>query len=107
MIAIFGPGGRSGKRPHAQRHEECAPVISGQVTLTLADEENTLTPGDAVTFPARAPHLWENRTKEAVEILMVTPRWTLVWNSDQDGRSLGQRHVVFLGRRLTVITANL
>lgn len=74
LIAIFGPGGRSGKRPHTQPHEEFALVIKGQVTLTLADEENTLTTGDAVTFPARAPHVWENRTKETVEILMVSRR---------------------------------
>jgi transcriptional regulator with XRE-family HTH domain len=73
MIAIFGKGGKSGKRPHAQAREEFAFVIRGQVTLTLADEENTLTAGDAVTLPARAPHLWENRTQETVEILMVSP----------------------------------
>jgi quercetin dioxygenase-like cupin family protein len=42
--------------------------------LTLADEENTLTAGDAVTLPARAPRLWENRTKEIAEILMVSSR---------------------------------
>jgi transcriptional regulator with XRE-family HTH domain len=74
MIAIFGPGGRSGKRPHDQEREEFAFVIRGQVTLTLADEENTLRAGDAVTLPARAPRLWENRTKEVAEILMVSPR---------------------------------
>ena len=74
MIAIFGPGGRSGKRPHTQPREEFALVLSGQVTLTLADEENTLKAGDTVTFPPRAPRLWENRTEEIVEILMVSPR---------------------------------
>ena len=49
-------------------------MIRGRVTLTRADEENTLTAGDAVTLPARAPRLWENRTDETVEILMVSPR---------------------------------
>jgi uncharacterized cupin superfamily protein len=44
------------------------------VTLTLADEENALKAGDAVTLPARAPRLWENRTKEVAEILMVSSR---------------------------------
>lgn len=74
MIAVFGPGGMSGKRPHDQAREEFAFVIRGQVTLTLADEENTLKAGDAVTLPARAPRLWENRTKEIAEILMVSSR---------------------------------
>jgi transcriptional regulator with XRE-family HTH domain len=74
MIAVFGPGGKSGKRPHDQAREEFAFVIRGQVTLTLADEENTLRAGDAVTLPARAPRLWENRTKEIAEILMVSSR---------------------------------
>lgn len=74
MIAIFGPGGKSGKHPHAQAREEFAFVLKGEVTLTLADEENTLTAGDAVTVPARAPRLWENRTREIAEILMVSSR---------------------------------
>ncbi len=74
MIAVFGPGGKSGKRPHDQAREEFAFVIRGQGTLTLADEENTLKAGDAVTLPARAPRLWENRTKEIAEILMVSSR---------------------------------
>jgi transcriptional regulator with XRE-family HTH domain len=74
VLAIFGPGGKSGKHPHAQSHEEFAFVVKGSVTLTLADEENTLVPGDAVTLPAHAPRLWENRTPETAEILMVTSR---------------------------------
>jgi transcriptional regulator with XRE-family HTH domain len=74
MIAIFGPGGKSGKYPHAQAREEFAFVLKGEVTLTLADEENTLNAGDAVTVPARAPRLWENRTREIAEILMVSSR---------------------------------
>ena len=57
LIAVFGPGGRSGKRAHDQAREEFAFVLRGEVTLTLADEENVLRPGDAVTLPARAPRL--------------------------------------------------
>jgi transcriptional regulator with XRE-family HTH domain len=73
VLAIFGPGGKSGERPHAQSREEFAIVLKGQVTLTLAAEANTLV-GDAVTLPAHAPRLWENRTEEIDEILMVTSR---------------------------------
>lgn len=74
VLAIFGPGGKSGKYPHTQSHEEFAFVIKGRITLTLADEENDLAVGDAVTLPARAPRLWENRTDETAEILMVSSR---------------------------------
>ncbi len=74
VLAIFGPGGKSGKHLHAHSHEEFAFVVRGRVTLALGDEENELGPGDAVTLPAQAPHRWENRSPEAVEILMVASR---------------------------------
>ena len=48
--------------------------MKGQVTLTLADEENEMGPGDAVTLPAHAPRLWQNRTQEIAEILIVASR---------------------------------
>jgi transcriptional regulator with XRE-family HTH domain len=74
VLAIFGPGGKSGKHTHTQSHEEFAFVVRGRITLTLADEENSLEAGDAVTLPARAPRLWENRTDEIAEVLMVSSR---------------------------------
>lgn len=74
VLAIFGPGGKSGKHLHSHSHEEFAFVVKGRVTLTFGDEENDLGPGDAVTLPAQSPHRWENRGPEAVEILMVASR---------------------------------
>ncbi len=74
VIAIFGPGGRSGKHLHASPHEEFAFVLAGRVTLTLGDEEHSLVQGDAVTLPAHAPRRWENRGDQAAEILMVAAR---------------------------------
>ncbi len=74
VLVIFGPGGSSGKHPHAQSHEEFAFVVKGQVTLTLADEQNTLRVGDAVTLPSGAPRRWENPTREIAKILMVSSR---------------------------------
>jgi transcriptional regulator with XRE-family HTH domain len=74
VLAIFGPGGKSGKHLHSQSHEEFAFVLKGRVMLTLGDEENELGPGDAVTLPAHAPHRWENRSGKVVEILMVASR---------------------------------
>jgi transcriptional regulator with XRE-family HTH domain len=74
VLAVFGPGGKSGRHPHAPSREEFAFVIKGQITLTLADEENTMVAGDAVTLPAQAPRLWENRSREVAEILIISSR---------------------------------
>jgi transcriptional regulator with XRE-family HTH domain len=74
VLAIFGPGGKSGKYPHAQSREEFAFVLKGRVTLTLADEQNTLVAGDAVTLPAQSPRMWENGSDETAEVLMVSSR---------------------------------
>lgn len=74
VLALFGPGGKSGKHLHSHSREEFAFVLKGKVTLTLGDEESELTAGDSVTLPAHAPHRWENRGKERVEILLVGAR---------------------------------
>lgn len=74
VLAIFGPGGKSGKHLHSNPHEEFAFVVKGQVTLSFADEEHTLEPGDAVTLPAHAPHRWENRSEKIVDIVIVSSR---------------------------------
>jgi transcriptional regulator with XRE-family HTH domain len=74
VLAVFGPGGKSGNHPHAHSREEFAFVVRGRPTLTLGDEETDLVAGDAVTLPPQAPRKWENRTRETVEILLVSPR---------------------------------
>ena len=74
VIAIFGPGGKSGKHLHSHSREEFAFVLRGRVTLTLGADVNELAPGDAVTLPAHARHRWENLGAESVEILMVATR---------------------------------
>lgn len=74
VLVVFGPGGKSGKHPHAPSGEEFAFIVKGKVTLTLADEENEMTAGDAVSLPAHAPRLWENRTHQVAEILIVSSR---------------------------------
>ena len=74
VLVIFGPGGRSGQHPHAPTREEFAFVVKGEVTLTLADEATRMVPGDSVTLPAHAPRLWENRSREPAEILIISSR---------------------------------
>jgi transcriptional regulator with XRE-family HTH domain len=74
VLAVFGPGGKSGKHLHSNPHEEFAFVLRGRVRLVLGDEESELAPGDAVTLPAYTLHRWENRHDERVEILLVSSR---------------------------------
>jgi transcriptional regulator with XRE-family HTH domain len=74
VLVIFGPGGMSGKHPHAPAAEEFAFIVKGKVMLTLADEENEMVAGDAVSLPAQAPRLWENRSGAVAEILIVSSR---------------------------------
>lgn len=74
VLAIFGPGGQSGKHVHSHSREEFAFVLRGRVTLTLSDEECELVAGDAVTLPAHAPHRWANNAEEPVEIVIVSSR---------------------------------
>jgi transcriptional regulator with XRE-family HTH domain len=74
ILVVFGPGGKSSKHPHAPSREEFAFIVRGKVVLTLADEENEMRAGDAVSLPAEAPRLWENRSQDIAEILIVSSR---------------------------------
>jgi transcriptional regulator with XRE-family HTH domain len=74
VLAVFGPGGKSGKHLHSHSREEFAFVLKGRVVLTLGDEDHELAAGDAVTLPSHAPHRWENRGRDRVEIVLVGAR---------------------------------
>jgi transcriptional regulator with XRE-family HTH domain len=74
VLAVFGPGGKSGKHLHSHSREEFAFVVKGRVKLTLGNEESELGPGDAVTLPAHSPHRWENHGRDPVEVLMIASR---------------------------------
>lgn len=72
---------RSKAEPHATGGDELYTiacdievlhVISGEITLVMADREEHLVYGDTLTFPGRAPHSW--RTGETgAEVV-----WTLI-----------------------------
>lgn len=77
---------RSHLEPHANGGDQlytvnCAVeslhVISGSVTVEFAGREETLDPGDTLTFPGRTPHTW--RTSEAgaeVVWVLVPAAWS-------------------------------
>jgi transcriptional regulator with XRE-family HTH domain len=74
LIVTLSPGGASGKRPHSQTGEDFGLVLRGTVRLTLGDAVHELAVGDAVTFNAATPHLWENAGRQKASLLIVSSR---------------------------------
>jgi transcriptional regulator with XRE-family HTH domain len=71
--SLIEAGGSSGAEPHAlDATTEFAYVVSGRLDVRVGNEHYRLAAGDALTFPARVPHQWENVGPEPVEVL-----WTL------------------------------
>src|SRR5271156_1302070 len=62
---------RTGNEHFRHEGEEWIYVLSGQITLSLADERYDLDTGDAVHFDSRLPHRVIARSKKAPEILLV------------------------------------
>ncbi|HVQ60218.1 MAG TPA: XRE family transcriptional regulator [Solirubrobacterales bacterium] len=55
------PGAGSGEKPyHHPGDEECVLLLEGRLTVWLDGTRHELEVGDAVTFPCRTPHRWEN-----------------------------------------------
>lgn len=46
-------------------------VVSGELTLIMAQESFDLKAGDTLSFPGREPHTWENRFATPVQALFV------------------------------------
>lgn len=68
---------RTGNEHYRHEGEEWIYVLSGKITLSLADEKYDLDPGDAVHFDSRLPHRVLARGKTAPEILLVASPLTL------------------------------
>ena len=71
--SIIEPGGTAGADLYTLDCDvEFVFVIRGTVTVTLADEDHELHPGDAMTFRGRDPHTWRNASlTEQTEVLWV------------------------------------
>lgn len=74
LRGVMAPGDVSGKDRHGHESTECIVVAAGEVTVELAGEEICLVAGEAMTFDARIPHRYVNRTDgETVILLSITP----------------------------------
>lgn len=65
-------------RPHTQWEElgpypgeECAFVLSGELTICVGDEEFVLATGDSIHYDALQPHRWSNKGEK---------RCTVIWS---------------------------
>ncbi len=65
LLSDIEPGGGSVDELYALPADvEFAFVLSGQLLITVAEEEVTLEQGDAYTFPADAPHMFRSTLTE-------------------------------------------
>ncbi len=70
--SLIEPGGTGGDELYSLACEaECAYVISGTLEVELENGVETLTSGDAMTFPGNAPHTWRNPGSEICQVLWI------------------------------------
>src|SRR5688500_4030546 len=72
VLVTLEPGGSSGSKAHASPREEFALIMEGTIELTLADAEQTLVAGDAVTIPTGTMRRWNNTGERQVRLLIVS-----------------------------------
>ena len=72
ILITLKPGGTSGKNPSPAPLEEFALVLSGSAVLTIQDAEQVLGEGDAVTIPRGALRRWQNVTRTATQVVLVS-----------------------------------
>jgi transcriptional regulator with XRE-family HTH domain len=67
-------GADSGDAYSHPGEEECVLVLSGQLVIWVNGHQYELNQGDAITFPCREAHKWENRgSTEATILWIITP----------------------------------
>lgn len=74
LEGVLGPGGSSSDELWSHPSEECALVLTGQLTLQVVDDTWVMSEGDSCTFDSRLPHRYLNTTDEPCTfVLSVTP----------------------------------
>jgi transcriptional regulator with XRE-family HTH domain len=74
LETVISPGGESGEAYSHPGDEECIVVLEGLFRVWLDGSTYDLGPGDAITFPCRTPHRWENPSKDETRVLcVITP----------------------------------
>jgi transcriptional regulator with XRE-family HTH domain len=65
------PGETFGGDPHAPATREMAWVETGTLTLTVAGERHSVTPGECARFPASRPHRYANEGDQPLRFTMI------------------------------------
>lgn len=68
---VIEPSGSLSAQPHMNGIEEYITVFSGDVEITVADENYQLSKGDSMRFYANVPHSYRNIGAERVELSMI------------------------------------
>jgi transcriptional regulator with XRE-family HTH domain len=72
LETVIEPRGESGDAPHSHPgDEECIVVLEGEFRFWLGEVPYVLFEGDAITFPPRTPHRWENPGEKRARVLWV------------------------------------
>lgn len=71
LETVIQPGGGSGDAYSHPGNEECVIVLHGAFSMWVDGSKYDLTPGDAITFPCRLPHRWENPGRDETRVLWV------------------------------------
>jgi transcriptional regulator with XRE-family HTH domain len=76
VLITLQPGGSSGKKLHAPRHEQFILIVCGNVTLVQDSSEIHLGKGDAITVFPDMPVRWVNSFSKPAQLLVVSaPRF--------------------------------
>jgi uncharacterized cupin superfamily protein len=75
LETVIRGGSGSGRAPYTHEgEEECVLVLDGELRVWLDGARYDLVEGDAITFPCRTPHRWENPGASDARVLwIVTP----------------------------------
>ncbi|MEU8675626.1 cupin domain-containing protein [Streptomyces sp. NPDC048560] len=74
LLGTLGPGHASSREPWSHVAVECAYVITGTVTVHVADQRFEVQAGEALTFDATLPHRYANNGNQvATYLASVTP----------------------------------
>jgi transcriptional regulator with XRE-family HTH domain len=71
MILHIEPSGSSGDAPLNYPAEKAGMVLSGELLLTVGEEEALLYEGDSFIFGSSTPHKFRNPTNETTKVLWI------------------------------------
>ena len=65
----YEPGADTGEEMYAHEAEEAGIIVSGRIEVTVGDQAEVLSPGDAYLFDSRIPHRFRNVGSEPCVII--------------------------------------